>query len=510
MSFKKLFLFAICAFALGLNVQAQVVTEDSVAVDTLAEAEDIEWEEFMRNYYGEPHTRIDTLPPSFRFRVELKDKANSPYSLSKPSAFLSEKALARRAKFGIAVDSYDLPVSPNYLARLQEAGAKIYNVSKWNNTATIEIVDSALIEQIKVLPFVKKVTHTWSQPATVKVPDLTEEDRTPKNKLDPYKELYGGAQKQVSMLSIPQLHDMGYRGEGITIAMIDGGFQNADRVSTVKQENLLSTHNFARPDSTVFVEGDHGLNALSCIVANEPYALIGTAPDVKFHLLVSEDGWTEQLVEEDNWAAAIEYADSVGADIVSSSLGYYHFDHKAMNHTYREQDGQTSFASRTASLAASRGLVVCISAGNEGDNSWKKTGFPADAKDILTVGAVKSDSINTTFSSLGYSADGRIKPDVMAMGQDVRLIDADGTITEADGTSFSCPLLAGAVACLMQAYPTKKPLEIIDAVRRSGHNADYPDNVFGYGIPNMMKAYELLKQVPTTTPAKKATPKKRK
>lgn len=503
MNLKKLLLLS--ASALALSMQAQVV-----GTDTIKNAEALDFDTYMRQLMGESKVRLDTLPPCFRFRVELKDKVGSPYSLSNPSAYLSEKALARRAKFGIKVDQYDLPVSPTYLAQLREAGVKIFNVSKWNNTATIETPDSAIVEQIKALPFVKNVTFTWSQPKVVSVPVLTEEDRTPKNKLEPYKDIYGGAQHQVEMLSIPQLHQLGYRGEGVTIALIDGGFQNADRVSTVKQENLLSTYNFVRPDSSVYVEGDHGLNALSCIVANEPYALIGTAPEVKFHLLVSEDGLSEQLVEEDNWAAAIEYADSVGADLVSSSLGYYHFDHKAMDHTYREQDGHTSFASRAASLAASRGLVVCISAGNEGDNSWKKIGFPSDAKDILTVGALKADSINTVFSSLGNTADGRIKPDVAAMGQDVRLIDADGTITEADGTSFSCPLMAGAVACLMQAYPTKKPLEIIDAVRRSGHNADFPDNVYGYGLPNMMKAYELLKQAPVATPAKKIIAKKRK
>lgn len=467
----------------------------SLSVSAVAQISHEDLEAMLAGYLetNEVHTKTDTFPPAFRYRVKLKDKAGSPFSLSRPSEFLSEKALARRAKYGIKVDAYDLPVSPTYLQRLRDLGVKVVNVSKWNNTAVVESSDSMVFQTLEQLPFVTKVTFVWSQPTIVQIPIVSEEDRTPTNRLDPYKDYYGAGQHQAEMLAIPALHRLGYEGTGVTIAMIDGGYRNADRITGYDRNAVLSTRNFVRPDSSVYVEGDHGLNALSCIAANQPYALIGTAPKAQFHLLVSEDGWSEQLVEEDNWATAIEYADSVGADIVSSSLGYASFDHKSQNHGYDELDGVASVASWAASLAASRGLLVCVSAGNEGDNHWKKITSPADAKDILTVGALQSDSINTLFSSLGNTSDGRIKPDVAAMGEQVALLSDKGTIKNASGTSFSCPSLAGAVACLVEAFPKKTPLQIMEAVRRSGHYATRPNNVYGYGLPNMMKAYELLK-----------------
>lgn len=452
-------------------------------------------QELLLSFGGDyDKTRIDTLPKSFRYRVTLKDKAQSPYSLSRPSDFLSEKALARRAKYGIKVDHYDLPVSPTYLQHLRNLGVKVINVSKWNNTAVVESPDSFVFQLLEQQPFVANVRFVWSQPYTVEVPIVTEETRTPTNKLAPYKNYYGAGQHQADMLSIPALHRLGYDGKGVVIALLDGGFRNADRIKAIDSRAILSTYNFVRPDSSVFVEGVHGLNALSCIASNEPYALIGTAPKAQFHLLVSEDGLSEQLVEEDNWATAIEYADSVGADVISSSLGYAEFDHRSQRHAYHELDGKSSLASRSASLAASRGMIVCVSAGNEGDNLWKKITSPADAKDILTVGALTADSINTRFSSLGNTADGRIKPDVMAMGADVAVLNSKGEITTVNGTSFSCPSLAGAVACLLQAFPKKTPIQIMDAVRRSGNNTAYPNNVYGYGLPNILKAYEMLKE----------------
>lgn len=232
---------------------------------------------------------------------------------------------------------------------------------------------------------------------------------------------------------------------------------------------------------------------LSCIAANEPHYLVGTAPEVSYYLLQSEDGESEQLVEEDNWCAALEYADSVGCDVVTSSLGYYQFDHKDQDHYYRDLDGHTAVNSRSASLAASRGIILLNSAGNSGMSAWKKIGFPADGRDMLAVGAVQSDSLNTRFSSIGNSADGRIKPDVMAMGQASAVYETDGTVTNANGTSFSCPTMAGAVACLVQAYPNRRPTDIIKALQQSANNAAHPDNIFGYGIPNVMKAFNLLK-----------------
>jgi subtilisin family serine protease len=219
---------------------------------------------------------------------------------------------------------------------------------------------------------------------------------------------------------------------------------------------------------------------------------VGTAPEASFYLLLSEDGASEFPVEEDNWCAAVEYADSLGCDIITSSLGYHQFDDKSMSHKYYELNGHTAINSRSASLAASRGILLLNSAGNSGTSPWKKIGCPADAENILAVGAVRGDSLNTNFSSLGNSADGRVKPDVMAMGYASRLVMPDGTLGQANGTSFACPIMCGGVACLLQAFPDRRPEEIMESVRKSGNNATHPDNVFGYGIPNLWKAYEKL------------------
>ena len=219
--------------------------------------------------------------------------------------------------------------------------------------------------------------------------------------------------------------------------------------------------------------------------------MVGTAPGASFWLLRSEDGDTEQMVEEDYWAAAMEFADSVGADVVNSSLGYTKFDNNADNIEYREQDGLTRLISRTASMVASKGMILCNSAGNEGWGIWKRIGCPADAHDILAVGAVDRNGGNAMFSSLGYSADGRVKPDVAAMGVFSTVLDIRGQIGHANGTSFSSPILAGMVACLWQAFPDLDAYEIMELVRRSGDRADCPDNVFGYGVPDFGRAYRL-------------------
>lgn len=315
------------------------------------------------------------------------------------------------------------------------------------------------------------------------------------NRRDTLPDYYGHAEKQVKMLAVDQLHQAGFTGKGVTIAVIDGGFLNADLVNGLKKAHILGTRNFAHPDRLIYDElMDHGTMVLSCIAANEPKSMVGTAPDASFYLMQSEDGDSEQLIEEDNWCAAVEYADSLGCDIVTSSLGYFQFDHDFMNHTYAEQNGHTALNSRSASLAASRGLMMLNSAGNSGNDAWKRINFPGDAPNILTVGAVNAAGVNAVFSSLGNTTDGRVKPDVMAIGEFSALYGPDGCVTQANGTSFSTPTMCGAVACLVQQFPNKRPAEIIRAVQQSGNNVAHPDNVFGYGIPNMMKAAELLKK----------------
>lgn len=299
--------------------------------------------------------------------------------------------------------------------------------------------------------------------------------------------VYGKSGNQIFINHVDALHKQGYRGEGMTIAIIDGGFYNADIIPGLSHVKVLGTKDFAEAGGNVFEKQNHGMMVLSCIAANTPGKIVGTAPEASFWLLRSEDGDSEQLVEEDNWCAAIEYADSVGADLVNTSLGYTVFDNTDDNVLYSEQDGSTHLISRSASMAASKGMVLCQSAGNEGDNQWKRIGVPADADNILTVGALKPDGTNTLFSSLGMAADGRVKPDVCAQGQDCAVYASNGTVTTANGTSFSSPIMCGMVACYWQAHPTLSAFEVVDAVRRLADRFDRPDNVYGFGTPDFSK-----------------------
>jgi len=429
----------------------------------------------------------------WRFRVSFTDKKNCGFSVKKPERFLSQKSIERRRRYGLTVDEYDLPITQKYLDSLLQTGFSIYNKSKWNNSAVVETADSSIVCKVRNFPFVKEVRCVWIGPDSVAVyPNLKPRQEKIVNKRDTLNNYYGAGQKQVEMLGVNRLHEAGYKGQGVTIAVIDGGFYNADVIPGLSSAKILGTRNFVRPQKSVYDELDHGMMVLSCIAANVPNSFVGTAPDAEFYLLQSEDGDSEQLVEEDNWCAAVEYADSLGCDIVTSSLGYYRFDYEEMNPKYSELNGCTAINSRSASLAESRGILVLNSAGNSGDEPWKKIGFPADAHDILAVGAVNSKRRNTNFSSLGNSADGRVKPDVMAMGEQSAVFDIDGTVCFVNGTSFSCPTMCGAAACLVQKYPSKRPSEIICALQQSSDNAQTPDNVYGYGIPDVMKAAAIL------------------
>lgn len=433
---------------------------------------------------------------TYRFRLYLTDKKGSKYNLRHPEEFLSAKALERRKRLGLKVDNYDLPLSDVYLKELRQCpGLHIHNQSKWNNTVVVEVADSSYVDKLLQKSFVRSARCVWVSPDSVLLPSSKPRNEIVTNKRDTtLADRYGYAATQVRMLGVDQLHDKGYKGKGVTVGVIDGGFFNTDLITGFNHSHILGTRNFVRPGKSVYEELDHGMMVLACMAANVPGYLVGTAPDADYYLLQSEDGETEQLVEEDNWCAALEYADSLGCDLVTSSLGYYHFDHQWMNHTYKEQDGHTALNSISASLAASRGLLVLNSAGNSGIGSWKKIGFPADATDMLAIGAVDDKKMNTYFSSIGNTTDGRTKPDLMAMGQDASVFDDDGTICQVNGTSFSCPITAGAVACLLQMYPNKTPIHLIKALQQTADNADAPNNIMGYGIPNVAKAAEALKK----------------
>ena len=426
---------------------------------------------------------------TYKYRINLRDKAETAYSVGSPQAYLSERALERRERQGLKVDETDLPVCRTYIDAIIGKGASVVTKSKWNNTVVVEVVDTALIEQIARLPFVTKTKKVWTSPDSIPArnPERRKEVTNKFSKTDNY---YGQAYRQIAVHRGDSLHAAGFKGEGMQIAVIDAGFYNADEMKFFKKMHLLGIRDFVNPQSDIYAENYHGMKVLSCLAANQPDVLVGTAPEASYWLLRSEDDDTEQPVEEDYWAAALEFADSVGVDVVSSSLGYFSFDVEALNYHQDQLDGRTSLISRAAKMASSKGILLFSSAGNEGGGSWGKITFPADAPDILTVGAITDRKKKSNFSSVGFTADYRVKPDVVALGTGCCVIDPTGNIRYANGTSFATPILAGLGVCLWQAFPSLTNKDIISLLQRFGSKFEQPDAELGYGIPDVYKAYK--------------------
>lgn len=427
----------------------------------------------------------------YMYRLAFKDKSGTPYSIDKPQKFLSEKSIERRKRQGVPIDSTDLPISPAYILQLENMGVTIASKSKWNNSVLVRSQNIDLLINLTKLKFVKSAIKAWTSPDSITIKykaDHVHDTFNPWDSIEGHK--YGAAEEQIKMLNGIPLHNTGYKGRGMTIAILDGGFMNANTIPCLKEINILGTADFVYPKSDNFYnEQEHGTAVLSIMGARHPYVYIGTAPAASYWLLRCEDLQSESTAEEDFWAEAVEFADSVGVDIINSSLGYQNFDDEESSHTYNELDGETALISHTASMVASKGMILVNSAGNDGMGTWKKINFPADAKDILTVGAVSPNGINAPFSSIGPTKDGRIKPDIMALGSPAQVISGRGTVISDMGTSFSAPVVAGLVACLWQALKDKTALQIMDLVRKSGNNYNTPNDIYGYGIPDFWKAY---------------------
>ena len=422
----------------------------------------------------------DTL----KYRISLKDKAATEYSLQKPEKYLSVKSIERRKRQGLAIDSTDLPVCGKYIDAIRKKGVHVLVTGKWDNFVTVSCNDSMLIDKISKLPFVLSTERVWKG----KVEKSTKRDSLINNPLRT-DSLYGPAITQIRMSWANLLHDAGFKGQGMTIAVIDAGFHNVDKIEAMKNINILGARDFVNPEADIYAESSHGMSVLSCMAMNQPNVMIGTAPEASYWLLRSEDEYSENLVEQDYWAAAIEFADSVGVDLVNTSLGYYSFDDPTKNYRYRDLNGHYALMSREAAKAADKGMVVVCSAGNSGAGSWKKITPPGDAENVITVGAINKRGELAPFSSVGNTSDGRVKPDVVAVGYGSDVMGTNGNLRHANGTSFSSPIMCGMVACLWQACPKLTAKEIVELVRRSGDRADFPDNIYGYGIPDLWKAY---------------------
>lgn len=433
--------------------------------------------------------------------VQFTDKANSPYSIDHPEAYLSQRALERRARLGIEIDEYDIPVNPQYLQAVADCGAQLLNPSKWLNGVSVYTSSTAVISAILSLDFVYDVRNCPSYPEAQRNKEISfaNELRVSGSPVVA-RDFYGGAHDQVFQLKVNELHDMGFDGTGVVVAVLDGGFQGTPDQScfdNMREEGrLLGVRDFVYGSTTVYSQSTHGTSCLSTMAAYDPNQMVGTAPKASYYLIHTEDGNSETILEEYNWVSGAEYADSLGVDVCSTSLGYIDFDadFAQWDHTFEDFDGKTAPMSIGAEIAATRGLVCMNSAGNEGGGVCT-LGIPADAEHILTVGAVNASGQRASFSSVGPTYDGRIKPDVMAMGEDTYVASGYGSwwpYYNGSGTSFACPVLAGAVACLRQARPNASVQEICDAVRMAGNYANNPDNYYGYGIPNFVQALESL------------------
>lgn len=434
------------------------------------------------------------------YMVNFTDKNNSKYSIDKPEEFLSQRALERRQKANISLSENDLPVSQFYLDSLEGLGLKIVNISKWLNAACVYTLDTILMKRLDRLTFVRSVgidknsnknaLDTTIKKAPVKQYGVQEVDSN-------YIQSYGGSFAQIQIHNGHLLHKEGYMGQGMHIAVLDAGFYKVNELAafdSLRENNqILGTRDFVDGDYEVYDADSHGMKVLSTMAGNIPGGLLGTAPKASYWLLRSEQAATEYIIEEFNWVSAAEFADSVGVDLINSSLGYSDFDDNAHDHTYADLDGNTTIITKAADIAASKGILVVTSAGNEGASMWRYISAPGDADSILTVGAIMPDSRRAYFSSLGPSADKRIKPDVCAIGLPSIVSGTGGEVSSSSGTSFSSPIMAGLVACLWQAHPELTNMEVIDIIKRSSSQFNAPDTSLGYGIPDVYAAHIFLK-----------------
>ncbi len=438
-----------------------------------------------------------------KYFVEFTDKNNSPYSIGNPGEYLSQRSIDRRIRQMIPVDIKDLPVNPSYIQAVKDIGVVILNPTKWLNGVTIETSDPNKIAQINALPFVNAIIDSPVTPGDKKFVksffaneayDLTWNGSYNSNINRSFD--YGPSYNQIHMLRGDELHDLGYRGEGIVIAVLDAGFENANTIAAFDSlwdnNQVLGSWDFVNRSPMTFNKHSHGTYVLSTMGGNVPGTLIGTAPKSSYWLFRSEDGGSEYLIEEYNWVSAAEYADSVGADVINSSLGYYEFNDPSQNHTYADMNGITTPVSIGADIAVTRGIAVVNSAGNEGGSSWQHIIAPSDGINVLCIGAVDANGIRVGFSSIGPSYDNRVKPNVMAQGLNAYAADPYGFYFGVSGTSFSSPITAGMVACLLQANYLKTVYALFDAIEKSASMYTTPDEFMGYGIPDFMAANQLL------------------
>lgn len=422
------------------------------------------------------------------YRIYFKDKGD--ISQIKPEQFLSAKSIDRRKNQGIAIDFTDYPICSIYLNALKKLRVKIVASSKWLNYVLAEMNEQQL-KQTKELFFIRNISPVCEpyHSAIVRSHSAYDFD-VDYSRISIYRQ-----QLRITFNDVLNAHD--YRGQGKLICLMDDGYLNIHQIPAFRhlfmENKILGTYDFVDNDPHVFDAGGHGTMVLSNIAAIYPQKLYGGAYDAQFLLTRTEDISSESRREEDNWAMAAEWADSIGADIFSTSLGYSKgMTDSLENYVYSEMDGNTTIITRAADLAATKGILVINSAGNEGNSAWKYISAPADGDSVLTVGAVDSLGVRSSFSSFGPTADGRLKPEVVTLGSKSTVVGTDGNIYRVNGTSFSCPLMSALAASLWSSKPQATAWQIREALIQSAHQYSAPDTALGYGIPDARKAFYLL------------------
>jgi subtilisin family serine protease len=427
-----------------------------------------------------------------RYMVFFKDKHNSSFAINQPEAFLSQRAISRRIKNGVELSIQDLPVNASYVNQVKQTGALTYYTSRWFNALLIQC-DANLLPAIEALQAVDRVElvapGTLNTATETKIPVYLSARTTSNKNIK--------TTSQLSMLGLDAMHELNIRGEGVKVAVFDSGFPGVNTVAPFShlQDNIKDTYNFVNRQANVYRNDDHGTEVLSVMAAYQEGSFVGGAYNADYHLYLTEDVGSEYRIEEYNWLFAAERADSAGVDVINASLGYNTFDNVAMDYTKQQLNGSTAVVTRAAQFAADRGIVVVVSAGNEGNNSWQLVTPPADAVGVIAVGSVTSSETRSGFSSIGPTSDNRIKPDLCALGSGTFVVRNTGNTGTTSGTSVASPLMASLVAGVIQRYDTLTKQEIIDVLKSSASLAESPNNQLGYGVPNFAEVRLILEVV---------------
>jgi serine protease AprX len=429
-----------------------------------------------------------------KYWIAFTDKNNNPFKIEKPEEYLSERALLRRQNQSIQISESDLPVNPSYIDSLRQMGFKIINTSRWLNGVIVSADSNVELGKLDNIDFIKlPIIQVSCKNSSHQHFQGFKESITGPNEVPDY----GQSDNQIKMLNGDYLHRQGFEGEKRIIAIEDAGFTNANSISSLfnlwMANRVVVMKDFVKDSLSLLDANSHGTIVLSILAGVIPQVLYGTATQANYALLRTEDGCSECIIEEYNWACGAEFADSLGADVINSSLGYSVFDDSTQNHYYKDMDGKTTPAAIAAGIAASKGMLVVVSAGNEGSNGWYRITTPADAINVLTVGAVDQTETITKFSSRGPSFDKRIKPDVCARGLATVAQSESDMVINVSGTSCSAPLISGLATCLWEANPKSTCRQILEAIQESSSQYDHPDSLYGYGIPDFLKADRILK-----------------